>query len=90
VVICERSEAIQHNGSASIHSALTTIRRKPPCGVKAGRTTGLSEESVAGFFVHCAAIAGLYMLLTYYTMKWLRHRKLGTRSIASIAENIHE
>ncbi|EJK83066.1 DUF4405 domain-containing protein [Rhizobium sp. AP16] len=33
------------------------------------------EESVAGFFIHCLAIAGLYMVLTYYAMKWLRMRK---------------
>jgi hypothetical protein len=28
------------------------------------------EDAVAGFFVHCLAIVGLYMFLTYYTMKW--------------------
>jgi hypothetical protein len=33
------------------------------------------EDSVAGFFVHCVAIAGLYMFLTYYTMKWVQQRK---------------
>lgn len=33
------------------------------------------EGSVAGFFIHCLAIAGLYMVLTYYAMKWLRMRK---------------
>ncbi|WP_239468365.1 DUF4405 domain-containing protein [Microvirga arvi] len=33
------------------------------------------EESVAGFFVHFAAIAGLYMTLTYYAMKWMQHRR---------------
>ncbi|MBY3217664.1 DUF4405 domain-containing protein [Rhizobium laguerreae] len=33
------------------------------------------EDSVAGFFVHCFAIAGLYMFLTYYTMKWFQQRK---------------
>jgi hypothetical protein len=33
------------------------------------------EESVAGFFVHCVAIAGLYICLTYYAMKWLQRRK---------------
>ena len=33
------------------------------------------EESVAGFFIHCIAIAGLYMFLTYYAMKWLHMRK---------------
>lgn len=30
------------------------------------------EESVAGFFIHCLAIAGLYITLTYYAMKWLQ------------------
>lgn len=33
------------------------------------------EESVAGFFFHCVAIAGLYMCLTYYSMKWILGRK---------------
>lgn len=33
------------------------------------------EESVAGFFIHCIAIAGLYIFLTYYAMKWLHMRK---------------
>ena len=33
------------------------------------------EELVAGFFVHCIAIAGLYMFLTYYAMNWLQQRK---------------
>lgn len=33
------------------------------------------EESVAGFFGHCMAIAGLCMFLTYYTMQWLQRRK---------------
>lgn len=32
------------------------------------------EESVAGFFAHCVAIAGLYIALTYYGLKWLQHR----------------
>nr|WP_315425823.1 DUF4405 domain-containing protein [uncultured Albidiferax sp.] len=32
------------------------------------------EESVAGFFLHCMAIAGLCMFLTYYTMRWLQRR----------------
>lgn len=39
------------------------------------------EESIAGFFVHCIAIAGLYMALTYYGMKWLQHRRNMTTSI---------
>lgn len=33
------------------------------------------EVSVAGFFIHCIAIAGLYMFLTYYAMKWVQGRK---------------
>ena len=33
------------------------------------------EDSVAGFFIHCVAIAGLYMVLIYYAMRWVRHRK---------------
>ncbi|WP_455153302.1 DUF4405 domain-containing protein [Bradyrhizobium cenepequi] len=48
------------------------------------------EESVAGFFVHCVAIAGLYICLTYYAMKWLQARKRGTRSAAAIPENVHQ
>lgn len=32
------------------------------------------EESVAGFFIHCIAIAGLYMFLTYYAMNWVQGR----------------
>lgn len=33
------------------------------------------EEAVASFFVHCAAIMGLYMVMTYYAAEWLRHGK---------------
>lgn len=33
------------------------------------------EESVAGFFIHCVAIAGLYIFLTYYAIRWLQRRK---------------
>lgn len=33
------------------------------------------EESVAGFFGHCVAIAGLCMFLTHYTMQWLQRRQ---------------
>jgi hypothetical protein len=36
------------------------------------------EESVAGFFGHCMAVAGLCIFLTYYTMQWLHHRKRAT------------
>jgi hypothetical protein len=48
------------------------------------------EESVAGFFTHCLAIAGLYMCLTYYAMKWLQARKRRPRSAAAVAENVHQ
>jgi hypothetical protein len=30
------------------------------------------EEAVAGFFVHCAAVAGLVMVITYYGLKLIR------------------
>ena len=40
------------------------------------------EESVAGFFVHCIAIAGLYIFLTYYAMKWVQQRKRRTPAVA--------
>jgi hypothetical protein len=33
------------------------------------------EESVAGFFIHCIAVAGLYMFLTYHAMNWVQGRK---------------
>ena len=48
------------------------------------------EESVAGFFAHCIAIAGLYITLTYYTMKWLQKRKRPTASPSAIAENVRQ
>lgn len=48
------------------------------------------EESVAGFFIHCLAIAGLYMSLTYYAMKWLQARKRRPGSAAAVAENVHQ
>jgi hypothetical protein len=31
------------------------------------------EDAVAGFFVHCLAIVGLYIAVTYYAMKWTQH-----------------
>jgi hypothetical protein len=31
------------------------------------------EDAVVGFFVHCLAIVGLYIVLTYYAMKWAQH-----------------
>jgi hypothetical protein len=39
------------------------------------------EESVAGFFAHCVAIAGLCIFLTYYAGKWLQRRKLRTAQL---------
>lgn len=33
------------------------------------------EESVAGFFGHCLAVAGLCICLTYYTLLWLQRRR---------------
>ena len=51
------------------------------------------EESVAGFFVHCIAIAGLYMFLTYYAMKWIQQPKapdaLGSPWRQSAAATLH-
>jgi hypothetical protein len=44
------------------------------------------EESVSGFFVHCIAIAGLYMVLTYYAVKWLQHRRHMTSPIGRRTE----
>ena len=31
------------------------------------------ESSVIGFFVHCVAIAGLYIVLSYYAAMAMRH-----------------
>lgn len=33
------------------------------------------EESVADYIVHSVAVAGLYMFVTYYAVKWLHRRK---------------
>ena len=43
------------------------------------------EESAAGFFVHCIAIAGLYIFLTYYILKWVQQRKRRTPAVAVAA-----
>lgn len=48
------------------------------------------EESVAGFFIHCLAIVGLYICLTYYAMKWLQKSKRGTRSAAAMPEKVSQ
>jgi hypothetical protein len=36
------------------------------------------EESVAGFFAHCAAIAGLVMVVTYYGLKLVQQARPST------------
>ena len=48
------------------------------------------EESVAGFFIHCLAIIGLYIALTYYAMQWLRRRKGKAASPRAITQNVHQ
>lgn len=45
------------------------------------------EESVAGFFVHCIAVAGLYMVLTYYLMAWTRHWSRRRMAAPAVAES---
>ena len=42
------------------------------------------EDAVAGFFVHCLAIVGLYIAVTYYAMRWTRH--LGRDAMATPAK----
>jgi hypothetical protein len=41
------------------------------------------EESVAGFFIHCLAIIGLYIVMTYYAASWVQQRTRRARSSAS-------
>lgn len=48
------------------------------------------EASVASFFVHCMAIAGLYMCLTYYIMKWLQKSTRKTASPTAIPEEVRQ
>ena len=48
------------------------------------------EESVAGFFIHCVAIAALYIFLTYYAMKWLQQKKRKTASATTIPKNVRQ
>ncbi len=36
------------------------------------------DESVAGFFVHCIAIVGFFVFLSYYTLKWISHSRRST------------
>jgi acetyl esterase/lipase len=45
------------------------------------------EESVASFFIHCIAIAGLYMALTYYTTNWIQRRQRRAQPSASAARS---
>ena len=42
------------------------------------------EEAVAGFFVHCIAIAGLYIVLTYYAMNLIQRRRRRTTAVPSM------
>lgn len=44
------------------------------------------EESVAGFFAHCAAIAGMVMVVTYYGLKLVQRTQLSTSRRTSAAE----
>ena len=44
------------------------------------------EESVAGFFVHCVAIAGLYMFLTYYIAEMDSAAEAQADSRAAVSE----
>lgn len=43
------------------------------------------DESVVGFFLHCIAVAGLYIFLTYYATKWvqLRQRRMASAGAAT-------
>ncbi|WP_372399913.1 DUF4405 domain-containing protein [Azospirillum sp. HJ39] len=38
------------------------------------------ETSVAGFFIHCVAVAGLCMAVTHYALKWLQRRERTART----------
>jgi Na+/proline symporter len=59
-------------------------------GTKLSMQTSLDwwnfEESVAGFFVHCVAIAGLYIALTYYPMNWIQTWKRKNLRAADTAD----
>jgi hypothetical protein len=44
------------------------------------------EESVAGFFAHCAAIAGLVMVVTYYGLKLVQRAQPSTSRTTPVAE----
>ena len=49
------------------------------------------EESVAGFFIHCIAVAGLAIAATYYGLKLLQRPKSarGPAHVAASAEPAH-
>jgi Domain of unknown function (DUF4405) len=47
------------------------------------------EESVAGFFVHCLAIAGLYIFITYYTMVGVDRWRQAGKGRLSAAANLN-
>lgn len=48
------------------------------------------EESVAGFFVHCIAIVGFCIALTYYVTKGLQKRRRKALSGSTIPENVRQ
>ncbi|MCW0000118.1 DUF4405 domain-containing protein [Pararhizobium sp. YC-54] len=45
------------------------------------------EESVVGFFIHCIAVTGLYICLTYYAMKWVQGRKRNNAHAVEVYQN---
>jgi hypothetical protein len=47
------------------------------------------EESVADFFLHGVAVAGLYILLTHYAMKCGQQRKRKTVS-GAVAQSVNQ
>lgn len=69
--------------------ALQGIRSSFELGMGSKLTAKISidfwdfNESTLGFFVHLAAIAGLYMFLAHYTFKWLQSRKRKVSPVAS-------
>ena len=62
-------------------TAIQGIRSSFDLGMGAKLTAQISidfwdfNESTAGFFFHIVAIAGLYMAVAHYAMKWLQGRK---------------
>lgn len=61
--------------------AIQGIRSSFELGIGSKLTAQISiyfwdfNESTVGFFLHVAAIAGLYMAVAHYTMTWLQSRK---------------